>query len=172
MSEPYGPADLEISFSSRDACLAFSEVCARRSVEPGMRSRRNQWVLYLKKRQEISGFLAVVGAHSAYLEWESQTILNATKNSVNRLVNCDSANARRLAEASLRQREAAEKLLAAGLLDGADPRLKELAMARIANPQASLGELGKLLDPPVSKAVVQGRMRRIEALLAGAELNG
>jgi cell division protein WhiA len=165
VSEPYGRADLEISFSSREACLGFEEMFTRRSLRPGVRSRRNQSVLYLKKREDISTFLAVVGAHSAHLAWESQTILSATKNSVNRLVNCDAANARRLAEASLRQREAVEKLRSTGRLANADPTLVEMAEVRVNHPQASLAELGRLLDPPVSKSVVQGRMRRLVEML-------
>lgn len=165
LTEPYGPADFEIAFSSKDTAVAFRDLFSRKSLEPGMRQRGNQWVLYLKKRQQISDFLAVTGAYSAHLEWESQTIIKATKNAVNRLVNCDAANARRLAEASLRQREVIKELRGLGLLDNADPVLVELAGVRTAHPQASLAELGKLLEPPVSKAAVQGRMRRLSSML-------
>jgi cell division protein WhiA len=166
VSGPFGPSDLEISFSAREACLSFQDLFHRRSLQPGVRERRDHWVLYLKRRQEISSFLAITGAHSAHLAWESQTIINATKNAVNRLVNCDSANAKRLAEASLRQRELVEKLRRQGLLRDADPILVELADARLQYPQASLAELGRLLNPAVSKAVVQGRLRRLEAMLS------
>ncbi len=164
VSEAYGRANLEISFTGADACEACAELMRRRSITPGIRKRRGQWVLYLKRRQHISDLLAVMGAHSAHLEWESQTILNSTKNEVNRLVNCDAANARRLSDASLRQREAIEKLVSQGALASADPRLSELAQARMSRPQASLAELGRMLDPPVTKAVVQSRMRRLEQL--------
>lgn len=167
VSEPYGRASLEIYLSDGGACGAFAELMRRRSIDPGVRRRRGHWVLYLKRRQEISDFLAVVGAHHAHLEWESQTILNSTKNAVNRLVNCDSANARRLSDASLRQREAIDVINARGALSGADPRLAELAELaelRVARPDASLAELGRMLEPPVSKAVVQSRMRRLERM--------
>jgi len=169
VSEPYGPADLEISFATEDAAAAFKELFGRRGLEPGMRERRGQWVLYLKRRQQISAFLAVVGAHGAHLEWESRTIMNTTRNSVNRLVNCDSANARRIAEASHRQRELLSKLKARGILEAAPPKLRDMADARLRYPQASFAELGRLMDPPVSKAVVQARMRRLESLLPPAE---
>lgn len=164
VSEPYGQADLEIAFSTQDAAVAFIELFKRRGLDPGIRERRGQWVLYLKQRQKISSFLAIVGAHGAHLEWESRTIMNATRNSVNRLVNCDAANARRLAEASLRQRDMVGRLKASGALDAAPDELREMAEARLSHPQASLAELGRLIDPPVSKAVVQGRMRRLESL--------
>lgn len=168
VSEPLGPSELEISFSGREAAASFRELFERRSLSPGLRQRRGQWVLYLKRRQQISDFLAVVGAHGAHLDWESRTIMNTTRNSVNRLVNCDSANARRLAEASLRQREALLDLRALGLLDGAGGPLREIAELRLEHPQASLAELGAMVEPPVSKAVVQGRMRKLESLLQAA----
>jgi cell division protein WhiA len=164
VSEPLRPADLEISFSSHEAALAFQELFSRKGFEPGLRERRGQWVLYLKQRQQVSSFLAVSGAHAAHLARESRTIINATRNSVNRQVNCDSANAKRLADASLRQREAVGRLRSSGLLDEQPDALRELAEARTAHPQASLAELGRILEPPVSKAVVQGRMRRLESL--------
>lgn len=164
VSEAYGRADLEISLNDEGACEGFAALMRRRSIDPGVRRRRGQWVLYLKRRRDISEFLAVTGAHSAHLEWESQTIINSTKNEVNRLVNCDAANARRLSDASLRQREIIERLAAGGLLANADSRLSELAELRLARPQASMAELGRMLEPPVSKAVVQSRMRRLERI--------
>ena len=167
ISEPFGQADFEISFSTEAAASAFEELFRRKGLTPGMRQRRNQWVLYLKKRQQISSFLAVVGAHVGHLEWESRTIMNSTRNEVNRLVNCDASNARRLAEASLRQREIAARLLSSGALADAPGELAEVAEARLANPQASMVELGALLDPPVSKAVVQSRMRKLASLQGG-----
>ncbi|MBU4193911.1 MAG: DNA-binding protein WhiA [Actinobacteria bacterium] len=165
VSEAYKPADLEISFSSRDAAMSFEALFNRKSLEPGTRARRGQWVLYLKKREAISVFLAIIGAYGAHLQWESQNIMKSTKNRVNRLVNCDTANARRLAEASIRQREVVNEIISMGLLEGAEPVLVELAESRLLYPQASLAELGELLDPPVSKSCVQGRMRRLETLL-------
>lgn len=165
ISESYGPADFEISFSSKAFALECKELFLKKGLSPGLRNRRSQWVLYLKKREQISDFLAITGAHGTHLEWESQTIMNSTRNRVNRLVNCDAANATRLSEACLRQREAIRELKALGLLKKADPKLVGLAEARTTHPQASLAELGRLLDPPVSKSTVQGRMRRLESLI-------
>jgi DNA-binding protein WhiA len=167
ISEPFGQADFEVSFSTNASASAFEELFRRKGLTPGKRQRRNQWVVYLKRRQQISSLLAVVGAHGAHLEWESRTIMNSTRNDVNRLVNCDAANARRLADASLRQRELAGRLLASGALIDAPGDLAALAEVRLANPQASLAELGAILDPPVSKSVVQSRMRRLESLIPG-----
>jgi len=165
VSEPYGPADLEIQFSTREAAASLEKLFRRRGFEPGNRRRRGQSVLYLKRRKQISNFLAITGAHSAHLEWESRTIMNATRNSVNRKVNCDAANARRLSVASSRQRETCAALSATKMLDDASPELREIAELRMKYPHASLAELARLADPQVSKAVVQGRMRKLESLI-------
>lgn len=164
LGEPFGRADFEITFSSEELSRQFLELLKRKEIDAGLRNRRCQWVLYLKRRQDITGVLAIMGSHGTCLEWESQTIMNSVKNNVNRLVNCDSANADRLARASLRQREIINKLKSNGKLNSLDPELVELAEVRLANPQASYSELGKMLSPPVQKSVVQSRMRRIESL--------
>lgn len=169
VSRPLGPADFEITFSTGDAAREFEELFRRKGLVCGTRIRRGHRVLYLKSREEISSFLAVAGAHAAHLEWESRTIINSTKNDVNRLVNCDAANAGRLAEASVRQREVVEKLASAGLLEGTPAELSDTARARLASPQASLAEIGRMLDPPVSKAVVQSRFRKLALMLEEAE---
>lgn len=164
ISEPHGLYDFEIAFSSMEAAGLFCRLFRRKGLDPGVRQRRTQWVLYMKSMKTISEFLAITGAHGAYLDWESRMIINSTRNRVNRLVNCDQANVKRLTRASLRQREAIEKLKSAGMLDGLDPFLQEIAEVRLLNPQASMSEIGQMLEPPVSKSVVQGRMRRLEAL--------
>lgn len=165
VSEPYGPADLEIACSTAEFARTLMVLMSSKSIEAGMRMRRGQYVVYLKKRQEISYLLAVIGAHNEHLEWESQTIINTTKNQVNRVVNCDAANAKRLAEASIRQREAIAELEQRGLLDDADVGLSEIARARLEHPNASLAELGRMIDPSISKSSVQSRLRRLERML-------
>lgn len=160
-SGPRGPADFEITFSTAEAAEAVADLMRRRSIEPGLRRRRNQWVLYLKGRERIAEFFALTGAHQAYLELQSQSVMSGTRGDVNRLVNCDAANARRLAESSHRQREAIGRLAASGALAAMEGTLADLARLRLEKPQASLAELGQMLEPPVSKSVVQSRMRRI-----------
>jgi len=168
VSAPYGPANLEMTFSSEEAADFFDALASRRGIPVKVRRRRGQWVLYSKSRRAISDFLALTGAHSSYLDWESHSILSSTKNEVNRRVNCDSANARRLAEASLRQREVVSRLEELGLLESMGEPLVEVAMLRVKYPQASLTELASMLEPPVSKAVVQSRIRKLERALERA----
>jgi len=168
VSAPYGPANLEMTFSSEEAADFFDALASRRGIPVKVRRRRGQWVLYSKSRRAISDFLALTGAHSSYLDWESHSILSSTKNEVNRRVNCDSANARRLAEASLRQREVVSRLEELGLLESMGEPLVEVAMLRVKYPQASLTELASMLEPTVSKAVVQSRIRKLERALERA----
>ncbi len=161
LSEPYKPADLEITFSSENAADLFAGLFQRKGIKPGKRNRNGRWVLYLKSRGSISAFLAVIGAHRSHLDYESQIIMNATRSAVNRRVNCDSANARRIAVSSLKQRESILKLKNTGQLFNLEPLLVQLAEARLENPQASLAELGKMMHPSLTKSAVQRKMRKI-----------
>jgi len=165
VSEPHGIPDFEISFSTAECAQFFRELFNRCGLEPGIRRRKGSYVLYLKNRESITRFLALVGAHSSCLEWESQSIINATKNRVNRLVNCDAANAKRLASASKAQRDAILRLKEMGILESLDAKLREVAILRLKHPEASLTELASILNPPVSKSTLQGRMRRLTNLV-------
>ncbi|MDD5748908.1 MAG: DNA-binding protein WhiA [Actinomycetota bacterium] len=160
---PFGPANLEITCYSKHIAHLVATLLSRNGINPSIRKRAGRMVVYLKKRDSIIRFLALTGAHDSCLSWESQSVINATKNRVNRLVNCDSANANRLAVASSKQREAIEILKEMGILPTLDEKSREIATLRLEHPNVSLKELGELLNPPVSKAIIQ---RRIEKLMS------
>ena len=122
--------------------------CCRKSIEPGMRQRRNQTVVYLKSRAQISEFFALTGAHHACLEWQSQSIMSGTRSAVNRLVNCDAANARRLAESSLRQRDAIGRLSSSGVLQQTRSRLDRARPRTLRKPSGITCGAGPAGRPP------------------------
>ncbi|MDD5448493.1 MAG: DNA-binding protein WhiA [Actinomycetota bacterium] len=161
----YKQADLEITSSSEKTAESFLKMLERISFNAKMRHRRGNWVIYMKSREQISRLLATIGAHHSHLEWENRRILNGTRNEVNRLVNCDAANAKRTAVTSAGQIEEILELKKRGLLEHADPKLVELAEKRLENPHCSFAEIGRLLSPPVTKSVVQNRFRHLSALL-------
>ena len=82
------------------------------------------------------------------------------RSAVNRKVNCDSANADKIVSAALKQ---LDHIRALGL-DTLPPELREIALLRIANPEASLSDLALLSDPPLSKSAVNHRMRKLMKL--------
>lgn len=125
-------------------------------------TRKNGFLVYLKEGDQIIEFLNIIGAHSALLNFENIRIIKSIRNSINRLVNFETANVSKTVEASLRQAEALKIIEENVGINALPPPLRELAELRLANPEASLQELGEMLDPPLGKSGVNHRLRKLE----------
>jgi len=123
--------------------------------------RKGNAVTYLKEADQIAEFLNIVGAHKALLDFENVRIYKGVKNEVNRLVNCDTANLNKTIEAAMEQIENIKLIESKIGLANLPDSLTELIKLRLEHPEASLQELGAMLDPPVSKSGVNHRMRRL-----------
>ena len=122
---------------------------------------KNKNSVYSKDGEEISKFLAFIGASSAVLKFEEIRVYRDMRNNVNRIVNCETANLAKIVDASVKQINAINKLKETGKFNNLPDNLKELANLRIENPESSLIELGKMLKEPVGKSGVNYRMKRI-----------
>jgi DNA-binding protein WhiA len=118
----------------------------------------------VKGGEAIGRTLLVMGAQTAYLAWEDGRIRREVRREAVRLANADHANLRRSVAAAMAQVSAVEQAVARLGWDGLPADLAEVAALRLAHPDASLAELGAMLDPPRSKGGVLARIRRIEAL--------
>ncbi|OLR56521.1 DNA-binding protein WhiA [Hornefia porci] len=123
--------------------------------------RKDRYVVYMKNSQYISDTLAIMGAHSKVLEYEDVKIKKELVNQAVRMTNCDTANTDRTLDASQRQLEAIRRIERTGGLDALPPKLRELALLRQYNPEASLTQLGEMMSPPLKKSGVNNRMKRI-----------
>ena len=126
--------------------------------------RRSKYVVYMKKSAYIADTLALMGAHTSYLEMEELFVRRQTLNKVVRATNCDSANVDRAIDAAEKQIAAIESLKARGLYDGLPYKLREIAEVRAENPEASLTQLGEMLDPPLKKSGVNNRLKKLMEL--------
>lgn len=124
--------------------------------------RKKGFVLYLKEGERISEFLNVVGAHQALLKFEDVRIMKDMRNSVNRLVNCETANLNKTVGAAMRQVENIKLIRNTIGIDALPERLQEIAEMRLEHQDISLKELGEMLQGNVSKSGVNHRMRKIE----------
>jgi DNA-binding protein WhiA len=131
----------------------------------GMRGPDEHRVV-VKGGEAIGRALLVMGAQSAYLAWEDGRIRREVRREAVRLANADHANLRRSVAAAVAQVAAVQAAVDRLGWDGLPADLAEVAALRLAHPDASLAELGALLDPPRSKAAVLARLRRLEALTA------
>lgn len=167
VADPHGDFHFELTAESEQVAEDLAALMGRFDVGARVTRRRGLFTVYLKGAEPIVTFLALVGAHRALLRTEDVRVIKSMRNDVNRLVNAETANLERSAEASLGQIDAILALEATYGLDNLPPALQELARLRLENPDTSLRELGELADPPLSKSAVYHRVRRIEELAAG-----
>lgn len=116
---------------------------------------------YIKDGEEISKFLAFIGANKSVLRFEEIRVQRYMNNKVNRLVNCKTANLNKTLNASVEQIDAIKKLKDNGGFENLDESLKEIANLRLEYPDVSLVELGQKLKNPIGKSGVNYRLKKI-----------
>ena len=121
-------------------------------------------ILYIKEGEEISKFLALIGANKAVMRFEDIRVNRDMKNNVNRLVNCETANLNKTINASLNQVNDIKLIQKLKKFDELPEELKVIASLRIEYPEATLKELGEYLEPPLGKSGVNHRMKRIHEI--------
>lgn len=156
---------LEIAGPSKEAAGRIAAVMERFDLKPGLIRRKQLYVVYLKEADQIADFLNVIGAHTALLNMESIRTIKGMRNKVNRLINCETANINKSINASLKQIENINLIRGTVGLERLPESLRKIAVLRLENPEASLKELGEMLDPPVGKSGVNHRMRKIEEIV-------
>jgi cell division protein WhiA len=128
-----------------------------------MIERKKGFILYLKEGEKISDFLNVIGAHQALLRFEDTRIMKDMRNSVNRLVNCETANLNKTVGAAMRQVENIRFIRDETGLEALPDKLQEVAELRIEHQDITLKELGEMLKGgQVSKSGVNHRLKKIE----------
>ena len=132
--------------------------------EPKNVLRSGNTVTYFKNSANIEDLLTLLGAPSAAMEIMSAKVEKSMRNTVNRRVNCDSANLEKTVAASRQQVEALTRLTDAGIIKTLSPELQEVAVARLLQPELSLSELAQTFDPPLTKSGLNHRMRKLMQL--------
>ncbi len=108
--------------------------------------------------------LNVMEAHVALMNLENIRIMKEMRNSVNRQVNCETANINKTVSAAVRQLEDIEYIRDTAGLSSLPDNLYEIAQIRLDRPEATLKELGEALSPPVGKSGVNHRLRKLCAI--------
>ena len=125
--------------------------------------RSKSFVVYLKEIEAIITLLTMMGAHASILKIENIRVMKSVRNSVNRKVNCETGNLSKTVNASLRQLQSIEMIRKYMGLGKLSPALREVAEARISNPDATLEELAALLGAP-SKSGINHKLRKINSI--------
>ena len=123
--------------------------------------RKNSYVVYLKDGEDIANLLILLGAHVSLMNYENHRILKEISNSVNRRVNCETANIAKTVNAATKQLEDIYLIKSTCGLEFLPLNLREIAKIRLEYPDLSMNELGKLLKNPIGKSGVNHRLRKI-----------
>ena len=134
------------------------------SIDAKIVARKKYFVVYIKEGSQIVDILNVMEAHVALMNLENIRIMKEMRNSVNRQVNCETANINKTVSAAVRQLEDIEYIRDTAGLSSLPDNLYEIAQIRLDRPEATLKELGEALSPPVGKSGVKHRLRKLCAI--------
>ena len=161
LNNPKNKYHLETVFSTKNNAEFILDVLKQFNIEAKLLERVKSYSIYIKEAEEISKYLALIGAYKAVLEFEQIRVVRETRNNINRLVNCETANLNKTINASVEQIHAIKYLKKIGKFDDLSDNLKEIANIRIKNPDANLKELGQMLENPIGKSGVNHRLKKI-----------
>ncbi len=164
IANPEQSHHLEISADYEGTVDQLISIMKNFGLKGGKIDRKKDFLLYIKDSEQICDFLNVIGAHKTLMDYENIRIMKGMRNQINRLVNCETANLHKTAMASLRQAENIKLIDEAIGLTRLPLKLQEVALKRVSHPEASLKELGQMLNPPVGKSGVNHRLRKIEEI--------
>ncbi len=137
------------------------------SVDAKSIVRKNYHVVYVKEGAQVAELLNIMEAHIALMEFENVRIVKDVRNSVNRQVNCETANLSKTVNAARKQYEDIVLIRDRVGLHSLPENLEEMAQLRLEYPEASLIELGDMLNPKLGKSGVNHRLKKISEYADG-----
>ena len=164
MSDPAKGYHLEMAVDSMEKAIQLQDVLKDFDLDAKIVLRKKYYVVYLKEGANIVDFLNICEAHVSLMNFENFRIVKEVRNSVNRRVNCETANITKIVNASTKQIADIEFLRDKYGFDNLPDNLREMAQVRITYPDASLKELGQYLNPPVGKSGVNHRLRKLSEI--------
>ncbi len=157
LNNPEKKYHLEITYSYEENLMCIKHILERYNIQ--IKKLNNS--LYLKDGEEISKFLAFIGANSSVLKFEEIRVIRDMRNNVNRIVNCETANLNKTINTALKQIEDIKFIKKMNKFTELSDGLQEMANIRLENPDVSLIELGKMLKNPIGKSGVNYRLKNI-----------
>ena len=156
---------LEIANAYEEHNESLCELMNHFDLRAKILERRNGYITYIKESEKITEFLNLTGAHQALFKFEDVRIIRDMRNSVNRLVNCETANLNKTIGAAFRQVENIKLIDKVVGLDTLPIKLQEIAKVRVEHQDASLKELGELITGgKISKSGINHRLKKIDQI--------
>lgn len=164
MSDPNKAYHFEIVCRTPEQAARLQELMTEFETEPKVIERKNHYVVYLKDGSQIVDMLNVMEAYVSLMNLENVRILKEMRNTVNRKVNCETANISKTVNAAVKQIADIELIRDTEGFDSLPLPLREMAQVRLEHPEAPLKDLGKYMDPPVGKSGINHRLRKLSAI--------
>lgn len=164
ISSPEKSYHLEITCVDQSMAKKIRNLFVGFEIDAKIVIRKKQYVVYIKEGSQIVDALGLMEANISLMELENIRILKDMRNSVNRRVNCETANLNKTISASVKQTEDIEYIRDTIGLEELTPALRQAAEARLNDPEASLIELGKQMNPPVGKSGMNHRLRKLSEI--------
>jgi len=164
ITDPLKRYHLELTTSHLQVSRELEVLLREGGYPPKSVARNGSFVTYFKQSDQIEDFLTMIGAPVAAMNVMSAKMEKDLRNSVNRRLNCDSANLDKAVLAAQEQIEAIRRLDAAGVLENLPDKLRQTAQMRLQNPELTLSELAEEFDPPVTKSCLNHRLRKLMEL--------
>lgn len=167
ISDPNKSYHFEIVCRTKEQAGQLRDIINSFDMDAKIVERKKYQVVYLKEGAQIVDILNIMEAHVALMNLENVRILKEMRNSVNRKVNCETANISKTVNAAVQQLRDIEYIKETAGLSSLPDNLREMALLRLEYPDAPLKELGTYLNPPVGKSGVNHRLRRISEIAEG-----
>ncbi|MGL5258663.1 MAG: DNA-binding protein WhiA [Lachnospiraceae bacterium] len=164
MSDPNKGYHLELVCNYLSHAKQIQEILRLFELDGKIIERKKYYVVYLKEGTNIVDFLNICEAHVALMEFENLRIIKEMRNSINRRVNCETANITKTVNAATKQIEDIIYIRDTMGFESLPDNLSEMASVRLEYPEATLLELGQYLDPPVGKSGVNHRLRKLSEI--------
>lgn len=164
VSDPEKGYHFEIVCNSLEKANQLCDMIGSFGIEARVTMRKKNHIVYIKEGAQIVDMLNIMEAHVALMNFENIRILKEMRNSVNRQVNCETANLNKTVSAAVKQIEDIQYIKATIGFDQLPEGLTEIAELRLEQPQATLKELGQMLTPCVGKSGINHRLRKLSLI--------
>lgn len=164
MSNPGKSYHLEFDCIDEKEADLLLELTAAFDIPAKVARRKKYYVVYIKEGSAICDMLNIMGAHVSLMDFENHRIVKEVRNSVNRKVNCETANIAKTVNAAAGQVRDIMLIQERTGLSELPKNLREIAQLRLEYQEATLQELGELLTPPVGKSGVNHRLRKLSEI--------
>lgn len=164
ISDPEKSYHAELINNKEEHGKGLCKLLKKYNINGKMLNRKNYFIVYVKESEQISDLLSLMGAYNAVLDFENIRAVKETRNQINRVINCETANLDKIVDTSMRQINHIKILKKHKVIDKLPENLRELAYLRLKHSNASLKELGQMLNSPLGKSGVNHRLRKIEEI--------